>query len=631
MRTAVIVVPLLLAGLLAVPAAADQPSTLYVSDIPNSNCSDSGPGSLTQPFCDIQTAANVVLPGQTVVVGPKQLDPTYNGDVQVKRSGTPDQPITFEAGLPWSSNGPETVIAPPLFSDRDVHGFTLDGVHDIKIEGFQIEGDTGAGVLVSNSSDITIDHNRTSDIPALGDGIDVTGSSHDVTISRNGLFSNLTTVSIAPGASGVTIAQNILDTGNGTDLVLNGASGTAVTNNTSEGVCPANGYVIEGGSTGTSIENNIVTYSCLTTPVIDVAADSAATTTLDYNIVATMRQAQAPYQWAGTNYATAAALNAATGQAAHDLSADPLLDLHFMPEENSPAVDSANAGAPGMLSTDYFGNAREDDPLVANPGAGFVDRGAVERQDPMTVHVGLSASQAPTGGTVTATLTSTQGWAPITGYTVNWADGTPPTNTTATTAPHVFNTTSPFDGVTATVTDALGHSTTSTQAGIAVVPPAPLVPKVTATSITPFQVQATVFNSTDSWNLTGFTCDFGDGSPSVPVSDISQPCPHTYATAGLHRVTVTVTDSGGNSATANTIVLVKAPGATPSPVHLSNGDGCAACRGGYRQIVRDAVAGVRTAVTTVGSHTAIPFVVTAPSSAARPHWCYPAVMCVTVA
>lgn len=67
--------------------------------------------------------------------------------------------------------------------------------------------------------------------------------------------------------------------------------------------------------------------------------------------------------------------------------------------------------------------------------------------------------------------------------------------------------------------------------------------------------------------ITGFTCDFNDGTPPNTLTDLNQDCPHTYATAGLHRFTVTETDSGGNTATTATLVLpgrhVRDGGLTP--------------------------------------------------------------------
>ncbi len=56
-------------------------------------------------------------------------------------------------------------------------------------------------------------------------------------------------------------------------------------------------------------------------------------------------------------------------------------DFWLTPQAGSPAVDSADAGAPGETLTDQIGDPRADDPNVADTGTGPVawfDRGAVE-------------------------------------------------------------------------------------------------------------------------------------------------------------------------------------------------------------------------------------------------------------
>jgi hypothetical protein len=89
-------------------AAAATPTTLFVSNIVNSHCDDTGPGSATEPFCTIQAAADVVLPGQTVVIGPTESNGSYHG-FTLRRSGTPDQPIVSRLGGRGSNRHPPTI------------------------------------------------------------------------------------------------------------------------------------------------------------------------------------------------------------------------------------------------------------------------------------------------------------------------------------------------------------------------------------------------------------------------------------------------------------------------------------------------------------------------------------------
>lgn len=94
-------------------------STFYVSV----NGSDSGDGSQSQPFRNIQTAANASGPGDTVVV----LPGIYEEKVATVNSGTEGNPVTYKAG------GPGVVI----------RGFTV--AHDYSIvDGFEITGVTSA-------------------------------------------------------------------------------------------------------------------------------------------------------------------------------------------------------------------------------------------------------------------------------------------------------------------------------------------------------------------------------------------------------------------------------------------------------------------------------------------------------
>jgi hypothetical protein len=617
-----LVVPLLLAGSLVTTAAADPPPTLYVSQFSGiGTCDDSGPGTLALPLCSLQEAADVVVPGQTVIVGPHGGH--FPGDVRITRSGTPGLPITFEAGLPWGPAGPQVTVGGLVNGPPSANGFTLSGVHDVKIQGFQVDNTSSAGIVVSNSGDITIDHVAEGRIvPLPTDNIDLRGTNHDITISRSSLRSDTTDISVGPGTSGLTVAENeFANVGTTTSLSITGASSTAITNNTSFiAQCPVAVFSISG-STGTVIENNLVSAQCTSTPLVFVAADSTATTTLDYNVVATANP-DPLYSWGGTTYATPTALNAATGQAAHDLDVNPLLNAaKFEPNENSPLVDSANDAAPGVLATDFNGRPREDDPLVANAGTSIVDRGAVERQDPMTIDLRLSAIQAPVGGTVTATLTATPGWAPITGYTVDFADGTPPVHPTATTFPHVFPTASPFTNVTATVSDALGFTSVPTSQGITVVPPAPLVPRITANVVGPLHVSADASGSTDSWNITTQSCDFGDGTPPFTQAWGGR-CERDYTTAGLHRVTVTLADAGGNTSTTSTVLRLAGPGQRqlPGATHLAPTGQCGVCR--TATTIHTAVTATRAAVTHIA-------VVTQRPAVAAPawRWCVPLVRC----
>lgn len=576
--------PVVLAAALVVPAAADTAPapTLYVRG-GIGGCDNDGPGSYSDPLCDIQTAANVAVPGQTVIVDANGLVNDFiGGDVHITRSGAPGAPIVFETG----GGTPETGLPSTVVIDSGTNGFVLDGVHDVTVRGFGIENTTSTGIVISNSSDVTIDHDFLELAPQArsNDGIDISGTSSDDTVSRSSIDTDNVDVSIGPGVQGTDVAQNIFRYGELTNAVsVTGATNTDIVNNTAAFTfCPASLFSVTGGSTGTSLENNIFKSVCtMGNPLLTVAPDSTASTKWDYNIVDD-QQNDAAYFWGGVAYGQASALAAAVGQGVHDSDAPlTLKGTGYVPVAQGAAVDSADANAPGILPTDYNGHARADEPTTPNTGTGIgdVDRGAVELQDPMTVSVTMNTSKAPTGGTVVATIAAKQGWAPITGYSVDFGDGTPPTSSTSPTISHVYGTAqdAPYP-IAATVTDSLGNTAAafvSIFSGVKIVPPASLVPVLKTGVYQPNTLEyfADMSASTDSWSLVGATCDFGDGTGVQSTDQLS--CDHTYQTSGVYKVTMTVTDAAGNTATASTQLVARlVPPAQPGP---GNGGHCPTC------------------------------------------------------
>jgi hypothetical protein len=183
---------------------------------------------------------------------------------------------------------------------------------------------------------------------------------------------------------------------------------------------------------------------------------------------------------------------------------------------------------------------------VADPGTtATATTATTPTADTLTAALTLSASQAPTGGLVTATITSSSPDSPITGYTVDFGDGTPAVRTTDTTLQHTYTSTGDYHAD-VTATDAAGDtSTPATPADIRVVAPAPLVPHITATAVGLRDVHVDTSATTDSWNITTVTCDFHDAEGAGQLCD-------SHTSAGTNTVTATFRDAGGNTATATT-------------------------------------------------------------------------------
>jgi hypothetical protein len=103
--------------------------------------SDANAGTKGAPFRTIQKAANVVNPGDVVIVG-DGLYTDHDGDgaiVRIARGGTPDGLVTFRAINRWQAklDGQNGVTANGIELD--------DGVGYVRIEGFEIYGVANVG------------------------------------------------------------------------------------------------------------------------------------------------------------------------------------------------------------------------------------------------------------------------------------------------------------------------------------------------------------------------------------------------------------------------------------------------------------------------------------------------------
>ena len=457
----------------AAPARAADPAVLYVRQL-STACSNTGPGTLAQPFCAIAPAAAIVTAGQTVDVG----GGTYREHLTVASSGTPDQPIVFRSSSPTGK----------VFLIGTSAGITIDGQHDITIQRFQATGATELPALdISNASGITIDGGSFSVAdgsaspvirltgvtqssltrsyvggPRIADGVVLDTATSGVSLSamtlngaqstsfaeqsvgiriaghdntvRNNTIEGFTgaAISVESGASGTLVVNNLVNDGFGGGIQNHGGTGTAITNNTVRGRC-FDSIRVDGASSGVSVQNNLLRYdtllgnkSCAGGPAdaveIGVYGDATRDTVVDYNN-ADHYVASSPTIYAWNAPMSLAAFRAASGQAVHDReTADP-----------RAAVDSANSAAPGYPEKDRSGTARVDDPAVANTGAGpvtYADRGAVETiRGPQAR---LAATLNLVAGSVTANASaSTPGVTPIASYRFDFGDGTVVTQGTA--------------------------------------------------------------------------------------------------------------------------------------------------------------------------------------------------------
>ncbi|AUG81325.1 hypothetical protein CFP65_6680 [Kitasatospora sp. MMS16-BH015] len=375
-----------LLGSLALPALSGQavaaPGDLYVNKN-NAACTDTGSGTERAPYCSIQAAADLVLPGQTVHVARGQ----YPAGLKLTRSGTAEAPITFLGGAdaPGDVNNEAAINA----SGATVPAITVSGARHVSLNGFTVLGGDKPAVLVQNSSAVSLMRGLIGG--GRGPAVQVTGESSGVTVGRYRFLNNGTSVQVDPGVRGTVVTTNYFHNDD-TVVAATDAPGTVVVANTVRSECHP-GIVLAGASTGSTVENNAVETGKLddsnhggacadgsAATGITVAEAATAGTLVDYNVVSPL-SGGAAYSWAGHAYAGQAQF-AATGQGAHDLVADPMVPTDGR-RPVGPTVDSADEKAPGMLPVDLSGYGAVDDPLVANSGtgAGYRDRGATEYRE----------------------------------------------------------------------------------------------------------------------------------------------------------------------------------------------------------------------------------------------------------
>jgi parallel beta-helix repeat protein len=192
-----------------------------------------------------------------------------------------------------------------------------------------------------------------------------------------------------------------------------------------------------------------------------------------------------------------------------------------------------------------------------------------------TTQVAVSENDAPpsasltlTPGSGTAPLPvtadgsgSTPGATPIESYRFDFGDGTIAGPQPAATADHTYRAAGTYT-VTLTVTDTAGRSSTATTQ-ITVnqpeLPPSAVLTVNPGSGYAPVSVTADASGSSDdldSTPISTYRFDFGDGTVVGPQAAAT--AEHTYTRGGRYTVTVTVTDSGGQSSTATAEVIVYA-------------------------------------------------------------------------
>ena len=527
-------------GTVTTASALAAVTTLYVG---GTNCSDTGQGTATQPYCTIVKAADLAAAGQTVLVS----SGTYSGPIAVQNSGTAGNSIVFQPAA-----GASVTVQGGLY------GFSLSNRSYVTVSGFAITGTVKNGIFVSGSNNITIADNKVtlSGTPAIGKiapGIGLYNTSASTVTGNIADQNSDTGIYLASGTTGTTVSHNeaslnangyqrnanginvigpsnsiianllhdnedsglqIYTGGDNSLAALNvsynngdhgiddlNVSGGRLIGNTIYHNCTS-GINVEGTSGNYLVTNNIAVDNAVYPAYKGISCnrragnigiwDSApSSTTVDSNLVYLSKPG--PMYVFGTSFASLAAMRAATGKEQHGLQADPgfanAAAGGLTLTAGSPAIDSADASASGEQTTDARGSARVDDPGVTNTGLGprsFDDRGAYE-----------------------------------------FAGGTP-----ANTPPTARVSVSPLSGAAPVAVTADGSGSSDPQG-----------------------------------QALSYRFDFGDGTVVGPQAGAV--AAHTYSLAGSHTVRLTVTDTGGLSGAATATVTVSAPVNTPPTARVS--------------------------------------------------------------
>jgi len=543
-------------------------SVYYVNNAASASCSDSTANSAVTPYCTIQAAVTAATtPGDTVIVKRGQYAP-----FTVSSSGTAADPITIESTAESLEQETASVSSadPPAEIIEQAAGavpLSVTGASYVTIVGFNLaRNGTQSDAAISDSSHITLDRMF---LHSAGTGtgtdpaVSIDSGSSFVTLSRSEISLPSTAgIVLATGGSNDTITTNLIaGSYQGPGIALRGTVDSAVTANTLSSACGA-GISVTDGSTGTSIENNIVgglddhAEGCAVpdAQAADLLVDASSTsgTTADFNDAYTDQSTALPnlYSWAGDDYTSPAAFLAVTGQGAHD---------------SAVTTNSANSDAPGELTTDAFGDPWIEDPDVAVTGAGahpYYDRGASAVEDPLTVsEAGDWPTLMPVSTAADFTLTFKDGWgSSVTGCTYDFGDDTPAVSVTATnggcTAQHSYTAAGKYE------LSYWDHTSNgSSQLRLVFVDVVAVTALTASLSASPDGARGLAAEAALSgdWNVTSCVFAFGDGTSTSantenPSSLMPNQCgvAHSYARSGTYTVTVTVTDAGGNHVTTST-------------------------------------------------------------------------------
>jgi nitrous oxidase accessory protein NosD len=294
----------------AAPAFA---ATYYVA----TNGSDSNAGTQASPFATLQKAANIVNPGDTVLVADGTYTSSSTQIIQMSRAGKAGALVTFKSqnGLGAKLNGQNNKTPYAILFQSNNGGF-------VRIQDFEIYGFQNIAIVTSGSHDVEIVGNEIHDIGRLctNSSLGIVGvygnSSPNVTISAN-VFHDIGRFN--PGENGCsptnTAWQN-LDQG----IYLNGMNNTTVFGNQFYNLAHGYGVQVYSGN-GYAMSNLLVSNNTFTGPNPNrdgqiVLAGKLSNSIITGNVFYEPRNFAISYSVGGYTYSNVAISNNTTYNAA---------------------------------------------------------------------------------------------------------------------------------------------------------------------------------------------------------------------------------------------------------------------------------------------------------------------------
>lgn len=396
---------------------------LLFVDRSDPNCSDSGPGNQSIPFCSINAAASNAFFGTMVTVA----SGTYYEQVDIVNSGREGAPVVFTAAA-----GADVKVV------GQKHGFNVASQHWISIKGFTVSDTFGYGVSITDSSHIalinnrvtragqpvkdmarkgiylsgstdsllfanTVDHNSdsgiyltrgTRGIQIIGNTVSYNARGYsraaagiDVRSGGNFIKGNIshhnedTGIQIRLGASGNFVVGNLCSQNGDHGIYVQGAPGQHIIGNS----------IYRNGSFGVDIERSSLSCVLANNIIVDdgkgavrIAPKSLPGTSMDFDQFYQSNSAPLVV-WGMDKYYSLFNFVADTGMEMNGLEEDPLWiapeqgDFHLA--SGSPAIDSADSAVVGEMPTDLEDQIRVDIVEIPDSGRGsrtYDDRGAYE-------------------------------------------------------------------------------------------------------------------------------------------------------------------------------------------------------------------------------------------------------------